>query len=159
MATEIPLTQGLVAVVDDGDAGWLRQWLWSASRCHGRKFVAVRNENGRPIYMHRELAGLGPGDGLEVDHVNHDTLDNRRSNLRVVTPTANKQYQPARGGSSSYVGVTWDAPRRRWRAQIQIAGRVINLGRFATEREAAAARDAWVVANGTAHKLNLPVAS
>lgn len=159
MATEIPLTQGQVALVDDADAEWLNQWKWTASRCHRDKFVALRGERvggkHRNRYMHREILGLSPGDGLEADHWNHDTLDNRRSNLRIVTPTENKVRVPSRGGSSRFVGVTYDKARNRWRAQIQVEGTVRNLGRYATEMEAAAARDAYVREHNTGHSLNL----
>jgi len=160
MATEIPLTQGQVAIVDDADAEWLRRWSWCASKCHGGgRFVAVRAErvsgSKRTVYMHREVMGLSRGAGLEVDHINHDVLDNRRQNLRVVTPTQNKRWIRSREGSSSaFVGVTWDSARDRWRAQIQVAGRVLNLGRYATEVEAARARDRYVRDNRTGHVLN-----
>lgn len=159
MATEIKLSAGQVSLVDDDDAAILNQWKWSASRCHRDKFMAMRVErladgSRQTVYMHRQLLGLQHGDALEADHRNHDTLDNRRDNLRVLTPQMNKRWQPSRGGSSGFVGVTWEAGRNRWRAQIQIDGRVINLGRFRTEVEAAAARDAYVAANETGHERN-----
>lgn len=157
MATsEIPLTQGLVAKVDAADAEWLNQWKWSASACHRGRHVAVRRGEGRTVYMHREILGLTPGDGLEADHLNHNILDNRRANLRVVTPAQNKEGQPSRGGSSRFVGVTWDGRRAKWRAQIQVDGKMLNLGRFPSEIDAARARDAFVVVNNTGHRLNLP---
>lgn len=160
MATEIPLTQGQIAIVDDVDAVALSAWKWCACRqSRGRKFVAVRGDRStgrkRLIYMHRQIMGLTAGDGMEADHLNHDTLDNRRENLRVVTPKQNKRYQPSRGGSSRFVGVTWDSTRRLWRAQISIDGKVTNLGRYPTEIEAAEARDAHVRGLGIEHKLNL----
>lgn len=108
--------------------------------------------------MHRAILGLAHGDGLEADHRNHEPLDNRRANLRILTPQANKRWVPSRGGSSHFVGVTWDRRRKRWRAQIQVDGTVINLGRFETELEAAAARDTYVVQNATGHELNGVVA-
>lgn len=159
MATEIQLSAGQIALVDDEDVPFLQQWKWSASKCQRDKFVAIRSVwvdgHSRSIYMAREILGLAHGDGLEADHVNHDTLDNRRSNLRVLTPGANKRWQPSRDGSSSvFVGVTWDKTRSRWRAQIQLEGKVINLGRYTTEQEAADARDAFVIANATGHVLN-----
>ena len=49
-------------------------------------------------YLHREVLGLTPGDGLETDHRNGDRLDNRRSNLRVATRAQNAQNVPARSG-------------------------------------------------------------
>lgn len=158
----IALTRGAYALIDPSDYEFLSQWSWCASPCHGSRgrLVAVRGMliAGRhvTIYMHREIMGLTFKDGWEVDHLNHNPLDNRRANLRVVTPTANKRRQPSREGSSSrFVGVTWDKTRNRWRAQIQLEGVVTNLGRYATEEEAAAARDAYVLKYDTGHKLNL----
>jgi hypothetical protein len=159
MATEIELTRGQVALVDPEDLAWLMGWGWFAAATQRGRFVAMRGERVdgqlRMVYMHRQIMGLSHGDGLEVDHLNHHTLDNRRSNLRVVTPTANKRGQPSRGGSSAFVGVTWDSARACWRAQIQVAGIVINLGRFAVEEDAARARDRYVVEHRTGHRLNL----
>lgn len=164
MATEIALTQGQVALVDEDDGPWVEQFKWSAALVQRDKFVAVRQGEVGPglrrnIYLSRALLGLGYGDPLQADHRNHDTLDNRRSNLRVVTPASNKENQPSRGGSSRFVGVTWDRDRGLWRAQIQWRGRVVNLGRFVREMEAAEARDLFVVEHGTAHALNLGAVS
>lgn len=158
MVTEIQLTQGKVALVDDEDAEWLGRWKWYACRTQKAKFTATRARSGDEgrgiIYMSREILGLTVGDGLEADHENHDTLDNRRANLRVLTPAANKENQPSRGGTSRYVGVTWDVKRSLWRAQIQARKRGINLGRYRTEDEAAMARDRYVIDNNTGHALN-----
>lgn len=155
----IELTKGKRAKVSHEDFEALSAWSWSASESHGRKSVALRGVargDGRStMTMHRQIMGLTAFDGLEVDHINHDTLDNRRTNLRVVSPGANKRWQPARGGSSNFVGVTWDSNRGKWRAQIQVDGRVKNLGRFDSEIAAAAARDQYVKANQTGHRLNL----
>lgn len=157
---EIPLTQGQVAIVDDGDANWLGQWKWTACRRRNGKWHAYRQHEVapgvmRPITLARQVLGLAYGDPGWADHKNHDTLDDRRANLRVVTPKQNRENQPSRGGSSQFVGVTWDPQRQRWRAQIQIDGRVLNLGRYATEREAAEARDNYVIEHGSHHALNL----
>ena len=155
----IPLSQGLVAIVSRQDYAELSRHKWTASRAHGRKFVAMRTAvvrgRRRTVYMHRQILGLDHGDPREADHRNHDTLDNRRRNLRIVSAAANKLHQPSRGGSSRFVGVTWDKPRKKWRAQVQLNGKVQNLGRYASEVEAAAARDAWVRANRTGHTVNV----
>lgn len=155
---DIPLTLGRAALVDDDDVEWLHQWKWTAARTKHGRFVAFRQQliaprTMRPLTMARQMLGLRYGDPRQADHVNHDGLDNRRSNLRIVSAAANKQNQPSRGGSSRFVGVTWDR-RGCWRAQIQVNGVMRNLGRFDSQEDAARARDAFVLSHGTHHALN-----
>jgi hypothetical protein len=88
--------------------------------------------------MHREVLGLAADDSRVVDHVNRDRLDNRRSNLRLLSAAENAQNQgPARGSTSRFRGVHWCASRRKWVARVKIDGRHRNLGRFDDELEAA----------------------
>jgi hypothetical protein len=89
--------------------------------------------------MHRLILGLSPGDGLCADHINRNKLDNRRSNLRIVPPTANTQNMVRHGGTSPYRGVHWAKAERRWRAQISKNGKGIALGYYDDEIEAARA--------------------
>ena len=84
MSKRIPLTQGRFAIVDDTDFEWLNQWKWHARKCRGKVYAARRRrkEEGTGseiMLMHREILGTPPG--MDSDHINRDTLDNRRSNL------------------------------------------------------------------------------
>jgi len=93
---EIPLSQGLVALVDDEDFERVNQFKWCASKeSRGTKFYAIRWQriNGKQtkIRMHRFILGLPPGkeckhyqSGLVVDHVNGNSLDNRKRNLELI---------------------------------------------------------------------------
>lgn len=84
--------------------------------------------------------GLMEGDGMTVDHRNHNTLDNRRSNLRVCTNSQNcANKKKASGKSSGYKGVTWFKRDNCWKAQIKVNYRNIHLGYFDKEADAAAA--------------------
>jgi hypothetical protein len=87
--------------------------------------------------MHREVVDAKPGD--IVDHINHDRLDNRRSNLRICTHSQNcANGEGLRShNSAGYKGVY--AVRDKWRAQIRVNGRCHHLGYFVTKREAAIA--------------------
>lgn len=79
---------------------------------------------------------------LQVDHINHNGLDNRRANLRNVTRIQNQRNQlPQIGGTSQYKGVCWDKANRKWMAQFTIRGRRYYLGRFISEIEAGKAYD------------------
>jgi hypothetical protein len=122
------------ALVDDADAGALAQHKWS----YLRGYASARlNGRGRPVLLHRHLLGLGSGEARQGDHKNRVRLDNRRCNLRALTPAENSQNVPGRGGTSKYRGVSWSESRGKWVAQAQYRGKQRNLGRYATELEAA----------------------
>lgn len=93
--------------------------------------------------MARQLLELEPGDPRQVDHVDMDKLNNRRSNLRLATHAENQQNRRAyRGSSSRFRGVCWNARRRRWRANAFLDGKQMQIGEFRGEREAAEAIEA-----------------
>ncbi len=132
---EIPLTQGLVTVVDDEDYGFLMQWRWYAAKS-GQTYYAVRHMIGgtrRLVRMHRLI--VDPSCDLEVDHFDGNGLNNQRSNLRIVTRRQNNQ-NVHRKTSSRYPGVCWNGYSGQWKAQIQVDGKNKHVGYFSTELEA-----------------------
>jgi len=154
---EIPLTQGLVALVDAEDIDRVVQHTWCASFQHG-KWYALGTVNGKLVYLHRFILRLGPGDP-EVDHINDNGLDCRKENMRPATRSENSMNKRKWAGnySSKYKGVTWDKARRRWIAQIGIYGKHKFLGRFVNEEDAARAYDrAAIEAYGEFAVLNFP---
>jgi len=92
-------------------------------------------DQGKMVALSRLI--LGAPDGLLVDHINHDTFDNRRANLRLATSTENNRNRRKKKSPSTsmYKGVT--RMRGGWRSCITVDGVDIKLGRFATEIEAA----------------------
>ena len=145
----IKLTQGQVAIVDDEDYEWLNQWKWCASYNPKRSvYVAVRKfqaKNGKrkTLLMSRIILGLKVGDKRQADHINHDTLDNRRANLRICTHAENQHNQRAHrfhNGKpclSQYHGVSWHKAAKKWHARIRNNGKRIYLGCFTSEIAAA----------------------
>lgn len=134
------------ALVSECDAERVLKFVW----CLNDNGYAWRNSaTARPkhIYLHRFLMDCQPGDGMYVDHINRDRLDNRRTNLRIVTPAQSRQNTPAIGGSSPHRGVHWDSDRGKWTAQAQLADRMHQIGRFDSEDEAARAISAWRIAH------------
>ncbi len=91
------LSNGLVAIVDDADFDLVAGTRWYGAPGANTFYAVNRNvrEHGKQttLYMHRLILGLGRFvmGGPEVDHLNRNGLDNRRSNLRVVTHRENAQ--------------------------------------------------------------------
>jgi hypothetical protein len=135
MTKEIPLTRGMVALVDDADFDWLNQWKWCATAAgYAMRRINITRSIGEYIYMHRLIAGAG--EGVYTDHINHDTFDNRRCNLRIATPGESIRNTRARRNKISvFKGVS--GSRNRWEAFIQVDGVKTALGIFFTQREAA----------------------
>lgn len=139
---EIPLTQGKVALVDEADFEWLSQWKWYAKlKKSSGYFYARRNDKKGAkhsvIELHRAIMGLQGGDRRNVDHINHDTLDNRRSNLRVCTSAQNTRNSRRRSDNlSGFKGVHFHSSSQKWAAQIRVNGKAIHLGLRDTPAEA-----------------------
>jgi len=135
---EIPLTQGKVAIVDDIDYDFLMQFTWRA--IPGRaatEYRAARNlprdEAGkRPsVYMHRDVAKRAGILAPIMDHIDHDPLNNRRSNLRPATNSQNLHNRNHdRNNTSGYPGVYYVKARGNYIAKIGYGGTQIYLGTF-----------------------------
>lgn len=125
------------AIIDGPDADFVNQWCWGMDG----KGYARRSEDGKDVYLHRELLGLPRiRDGREGDHRDRNRLNNRRANLRPATHAQNLQNQPGhRGSSSTLRGVCWEQRKSRWRAGVTVNGKWRHLGYFLTEEEAAEA--------------------
>lgn len=137
---EVPLTQGKVALVDDEDYELVSQYKWCA-QFDGYNWYAVRQDsrkknNGKqkPIRMHSFL--LQPPKGLEIDHINHDGLDNRRSNLHVCSHGENLRNWSKVRGISKHTGVSWCNTHKKWKARTNIDGKRTSLGYHSSEEEA-----------------------
>lgn len=87
------------------------------------------------------MTGDSPPDDMTVDHIDGDKLNNRWSNLRVVTQAVNNQnLRSARVGSKSgLIGAHWNKQDKKWQAGIRINGKNVHLGKFDTPEEAHAA--------------------
>lgn len=127
-----------VALVDDEDFESLNHWRWCAAK-NGNTFYALRtiSVDGKQkcIPMHCAIMN-----GKGVDHIDHDGLNNQRSNLRFCTVSQNMMNKRKRENTSSiYKGVYFHKGAKKWRAHIRINGKRIQLGYFVLEVEAAKA--------------------
>lgn len=137
MAKRIPLTQGKFALVDDDMHPFLNRHKWYCSHGYAAR-MERRHGRRRVMMMHHRI--LPQRVDCDVDHINGNTLDNRRVNLRYATRSQNNANRHARSkGSSSYKGVCWRPIPRRWKAYIKKDGQQIHLGYFSTQEDAARA--------------------
>lgn len=140
---EITLTKGFVALVSDEDYPKVSAYCWYASDTGSGHVYAVRNlRGGGREYLHQAIAGR-PDDGLVIDHINGDTMDNRRENLRHATRSANAVNSHCLvRNKTGYRGV--HPIRNKWFALIKRNAQPIYLGVFETPEAAAAAIDAYL---------------
>jgi hypothetical protein len=134
----IPLTKGKVSIVDAEDYGWLSKYKWHAVNTGG-KFYAYRCRNKRSISRHRMI--MGEPKGKIVDHKDGNSLNNRRSNLRICTTAENLRNRRRTGGASRYKGVCFVKRLNKWRAEITFNRRQIHIGLFKDEISAGKAYD------------------
>jgi hypothetical protein len=124
-------------IVDADDFEYLNQWLWRISDT-GYAVRTIEKPKKHTIKLHRLLLSF-PED-KEVDHINGNKLDNRKSNLRLVTRSQNGANKGKRkDGKSIYKGVGWHKQRQKYRARIVFNKQEIHLGLFDNEIEAAKA--------------------
>lgn len=159
MTREIPLSKGLVALVDDEDYDWLlADGKWHVTGYTHRLYAARTRWVGKRSFGERMHRLLLPGTAY-VDHINGNGLDNRRSNLRPASAAQNAQNRRRRSDNrSGYKGVGKSVvPRKPWIAAIGVNGTHCYLGVFATAEEAARAYDAAAVERfGEFARLNFP---
>jgi len=137
----IPLTQGQFATVDVEDFDRLSQHKWFAywNPCtksfYARRNISVGKKKQTILSMHREILGIARGSKQVADHINHDTLDNRRFNLRIATYSENQWNTLMRKGNpSGFKGVT--RKPKGFTANITLKRKKIYLGLFNTAEEA-----------------------
>lgn len=139
---KIELTKGHVALVDDEDFDRVNQFKWYSS-FNGRSSYAKRRPWDKKekkyftLAMHRFI--MKPEKDQLIDHINHNTLDNRKCNLRICNMTQNcaNSLKPKGITSSKFKGVSWCKRDKKWICGIMINYKKIYLGRYDSEVESA----------------------
>lgn len=131
--------QKLVAIVDDDDFDFLSKHAWSVYSRNGYHYP-VATIDGKRVYMHRLLCGIP---GRVVDHINGNTLDNRKRNLRSATVQENARNQHVAAQSNTGI-------RNVHRQKAGFVARVNGtyLGCFKTTQEAEAAVRLFKITTG-----------
>lgn len=172
-AIRVPLSRGMVALIDADDAERILAHKWHLKRKRTDKRVyaqrTVRLGSGRnapktAVMLHREVMRAGPGE--VIDHVNGDTLDNRKANLRRCTARQNVEniVESANQRRGRFKGVY--QPKKTWRWCAAIAAgelrpnsrrKRLHLGSYDTAEQAAEAYDLAALQNyGEFAALNFP---
>lgn len=133
MVKEIPLQNGMVALVDDEDFEKVKDYTWY----HQAGNEAVRTMVNRTIiYLGRLI--LNCHDMKKHVCQREKNLDYRKSNLIILeTGKTSRMKRSQKGSSSKYKGVSWDKKQGKWAANIRVNGKLIYLGRYINEDEAA----------------------
>lgn len=138
---EINLSQGYKAIVDDEDYEELNKHKWSYGNGYAFRQITIDGKR-KQLRMHRFIMGLNFNDERCVDHINHNTLDNRRENLRICSNTENCRHsRKQKNNTSGYKGVFKQVRKYKrkdgsiqiythWIAQICINGQNKHLGSF-----------------------------
>lgn len=126
----IELTNGALALVDDEDYDYVSIYNWYAVKSRNT-FYAVRTEtkNGikRVILLHRFI--MKPPKGKVIDHINRIGLDNRKTNIRFVTPRENALNMNRKGGVDNYY-------KNKWRCRVMVDGKLYIKSGFDSKKEA-----------------------
>jgi len=159
MAKEIQLTQGKVAIVDDADFEILIQKKWRTKFIKGKFYAAcdIKSENGKfkTLLMHRYIIGnINPK--MHTDHINHNSLDNRKINLRICTLSENlKNRLINKKNRTGYKGLTFHKKSNKYKVEICSDKTRYHLGYFSEIKEAAKAyNEAAIKFHGQFANLN-----
>lgn len=142
----ISITKGKTVFVDDEDYEELIKRRWFANKGKNGNFYAARRmsigkSKSKIVLMHRVILGV-TDNNIKIDHIDHNGLNNQKSNLRICTNAENSKNKTSKIGSSSkYLGVSYDKEKQKWFACIQLNGKTKYLGRFNEEEMAAKAYD------------------
>ncbi|MCD4831544.1 MAG: hypothetical protein K8R02_07025 [Anaerohalosphaeraceae bacterium] len=143
----LKLNKGRYAIVDYDDWKALKKFNWrlrkSPTTLYAERTAYTVTNRQRNIALHRQI--MNASKGIFIDHINHNGLDNRKTNLRPATPAQNawnrKQSNANWKSSSKYRGVKWHRKSAKWSAQIGFNNKRKHLGYFVNEIEAAKAYD------------------
>lgn len=129
-----------VVMVDDTDYDEVMKYKWYVYKSKETYYVRGRQAK-KQVHLHRYLLGL-TNPKIQIDHRDHNGLNNQRDNLRIATNQQNqfnRQKTKLIKGmtpTSLYKGVSWKKSHKKWYAQIQTNGKTKHIGLFTDEYEA-----------------------
>jgi hypothetical protein len=137
---QITLTQGYSTLVDAEQYAEISKVRWIIRKTKHLRYAMnvtrIGKNKQKVTLLHRVI--MNAPEGVYVDHINGNGLDNRKSNLRLCTQAENvKNARKITPSVSGYKGVYWKKSSRKWVAQINANNKKLHLGLFVSERDAA----------------------
>lgn len=131
---EIKLTKGKIAVVDDEDFESLNKFKWLSYNRYAARATYVTGDGKQTwIFMHRFLKNCPKN--LQVDHINRNTFDNRKCNLRIATHQQNSFNHPGYG-NRGITKITNRPLKKPYCVRLMINGKGLYFGYYKTIKEA-----------------------
>lgn len=131
--TNVNVKPNFSFLIDIEDLDKVKDCLWHDNKSGSGSTYAVNNKVG---FLHRYI--MDAPDGMDVDHKEQDTLDNRRSNLRICTNYENNLNKPIRKtNKSGYKGVCWHTAANKWVAQLNHGGKRVHCSWHEDKKDAA----------------------
>lgn len=145
-SAKIHLSNGLFSIIDEEDIEKVstrpaypyqkkREIIWFAKEYDHTTYAVCSwrksNDKWSQMRMHRLILDIPMHDPRQIDHIDGDGLNNRKSNLRICT-----QAENARNIHKETLGVCWSKASNKWRAQIGFNYKSIHLGVFENKRDA-----------------------
>jgi hypothetical protein len=149
MELKVNTKRGAITILyDDCDHELVGKYNWytqSDGYAYGRlKTKLKKGVRNRKVLMHRLILGILDTPALQGDHINFNKTDNRRVNLRTCTLVENlihRKRKNTKGRSSIYIGVSWHKATNKWQSSLGINNKMLHLGIYDNEVDAAKARD------------------
>lgn len=128
-----------IVQIDDEDFDLVSKYKWRLSKGKYTYYVITHNKvdnKDTTLYLHRLV--FGNSDKNSIDHIDGNGLNNQKNNLRICTYTQNNRNRNSCINSSSkYKGVSWYKKSCKWRASIQVNKKMIHIGYYNSEEDAA----------------------
>ena len=121
---EFSISKNNTVIIDADDAWVLEGNKWCSSGKPGRPYV-LRKTNGKYESLHRLI--MNAGRGQVVDHINGNTLDNRRQNLRIATVQQNSWNRVGPNKTKKYKGVHYIERLKKYSARLTVSGKNLYL--------------------------------
>jgi hypothetical protein len=123
-------------LIDSEDYDKIKNKRWCVSYDSKAKEFYVKDTNNIYGFLHRFI--LNAKKGMEVDHINHNTLDERKENLRQCNRFENaRNSKISRCNTSGYKGVCYNNKRKKWASYIYYCRKRLHIGYYETQKEAA----------------------